>query len=68
MELHFCCDCTQSSYMPKIKKSQKVATKMSNTIALEDMVRILVQQRTSREEEIATERKLCQVKWNSRRG
>jgi len=43
------------------KKSQKAATKMSNTTALEDMVRMLVQERASRKEEIATERRLRQA-------
>ena len=51
----------KSSYKPKTKKSQTAATKMSDTTALEDMVRMLVQERASREEEIATERKLRQA-------
>ena len=48
----------KSSYMPKTKKSQTAATKMSDTTALEDMVTMLVQERASHEEEIATERRL----------
>jgi len=44
--------------MPKKKKGQKSAAKMSNTTALEDMIRMLVQERASHEEEIATERRL----------
>ena len=51
----------KSNYMPTTKKSQKADAKMSNTTALEDMVRMLVQERASRKEEIATERRLRQA-------
>ena len=50
--------------MPKPRR--KPAAKMSNTTALEDMVRMLVEERASREEEIVTERKLCQAEMELR--
>ena len=45
---------------------QSNAAKMSNTTALEDMVRMLVEERASREEEIVTERKLRQAEMEQR--
>ena len=45
---------------------QSNAAKMSNTTALEDMVRMLVEERASREEEIVTERKLHQAEMEQR--
>ena len=43
------------------KQCRKPAAKMSNTTALENMVRMLVEEHASREEEIVTERKLHQA-------
>ena len=50
--------------MPKPRR--KPAAKMSNTTALEDMVRMLVEERASCEEEIVTERKLRQAEMEQR--